>query len=69
MPYVPKEKRAAPFGPAMFVSAQEIAAVLACSPKHVHTLTKRGFLPKPVKIGSLARWPKQIIERWLEIHS
>ena len=69
MPYVPKEKRAAPFGPAMFVSAQEIAAVLACSPKHVHTLAERGLLPKPVKIGSLARWPKKIIDQWLESHS
>ena len=53
----------------MFVSAQEIAKVLACSPKHVHTLAERGFLPKPVKIGSLARWPRQVIERWLESQS
>ena len=69
MPPVGKEKRTSPFGTAMFVSAQEIALVLACSPKHVHTLTKRGFLPKPAKIGTLARWPKKIIDQWLEIQS
>ena len=69
MPYVPKEKRAAPFGPVMFVSAQEIAKVLACTPNHVHSLAERGFLPKPAKIGSLARWPKKVIDQWLESQS
>ena len=69
MPPVGKEKRVSPFGGSLFVSAQEIALVLACSPKHVHALTKRGFLPKPVKIGSLARWPKKAIDQWLESQS
>jgi excisionase family DNA binding protein len=58
-------RRPAPFGSATMVDAKEIAAFLACSPKHVRTLAEQGRMPKPVKIGRLSRWHRDAIERWL----
>lgn len=59
-------KRPTPFGSATLVDANEIAAFLGCSPKHVRRLADQGQLPKAVKVGRLRRWPRQAIEQWLE---
>lgn len=59
-------QRPAPFGSTMFVDAREIACLLGCSAKHVCRLAKQGRLPKPVRIGRLLRWSREVIEQWLE---
>jgi excisionase family DNA binding protein len=59
-------RRPTPFGTATLVDAKEIAAFLACSPKHVRRLAEQGRMPKPVKVGRLCRWPRESIERWLQ---
>ena len=57
--------RPAPFGTATLVDANEIAAFIGCSPKHVRRLAEQGRFPKAVKVGRLRRWPRQAIEQWL----
>lgn len=64
MPKRVTPKRPNPFTTTM-VDAEEIAGLLACSPKHVRLLAIKGAMPKPVKVGRLSRWHREAIERWL----
>lgn len=64
MPKRVAPKRPSPFTTTM-VDAEEIAGLLACSPKHVRLLAIQGKIPKPTKIGRLCRWNRDAIERWL----
>lgn len=57
--------RPTPFGTATLVDANEIAAFMGCSPKHVRRLAEQGRFPKAVRVGRLHRWPRQAIEQWL----
>lgn len=39
-------------------SVDDVAALLACSSRHVYRLVDRGRMPRPVKLGALIRWPR-----------
>jgi excisionase family DNA binding protein len=54
------------FGSAPLVDAEQIAAFLGCSVKHVRRLADLGQFPKPVKVGRLRRWRRQAVELWIE---
>jgi predicted DNA-binding transcriptional regulator AlpA len=41
------------------------AALLNCSTRHLDRLVSNGRAPRPVKLGSLLRWPRAAIERWI----
>ncbi len=52
-------------GPAM-LSVDDIATdYLGCSTRHVYRLADSGRMPRPVKLGSLVRWPRAVIEQWI----
>lgn len=49
------------------LSVEEIANdYLGCSVRHVRRLADSGRMPRPIKLGSLTRWPRSVIERWIE---
>ena len=59
-------KSPSPFGSAPLVDAEQIAAFLGCSAKHIRRLAELGQFPKPVKVGRLRRWCRQAVELWIE---
>jgi predicted DNA-binding transcriptional regulator AlpA len=47
------------------VDAEGVAALLTCSPRHVHRMAAAGQLPPPLRIGQLARWRVGTLRAWL----
>ena len=45
--------------------ANEVARFLGCSRQHIHNMTKRGDMPKPIKLASAVRWRRKDLERWI----
>lgn len=43
----------------------DVAKVLICSPRTVYRLAERGRIPQPVRLGSLLRWPRRVIDDWV----
>jgi excisionase family DNA binding protein len=43
----------------------EVAGLLGCSRRTVRRLVATGQMPAPLRIGSLIRWPKEVIETWI----
>ena len=48
---------------AMF-SVEDLADRWSCSTRHVYRLADEGRIPQPIKLGTLARWPRSVIEIW-----
>lgn len=46
-------------------TADDLAARLQCSVRHVWRLHDSGALPAALRVGRLVRWPKPLIDRWL----
>ena len=42
-----------------------VAAMLACSTRHVYRLADAGRMPRPVKLGALVRWRANEIADWI----
>ncbi len=48
------------------LSVDDIATTyLGCSTRHVYRLADSGRMPRPIKLGSLVRWPRAVIEQWI----
>ena len=48
------------------LSVDDIAKdYLGCSSRHVRRLADSSRMPRPIKLGSLARWPRSVIEKWI----
>ncbi len=48
------------------LSVDDIAKdYLGCSSRHVRRLADAGRMPRPIKLGSLVRWPRSVIEQWI----
>lgn len=48
------------------LSVDDVAALyLNCSARHVRRLADAGRMPRPIKLGSLCRWPRTVIEDWI----
>lgn len=53
-------------GPGLaLLSVDDVAAYLTCSTRHVRRLVDAGAMPLPVKLGTLVRWRRVDIERWV----
>ena len=50
--------------PAM-LTVDQVARMLCCSPRTVRRLADAGRMPRPVRLGSLLRWPRESIESWI----
>lgn len=53
------------FERAALLSVKEVAALLACSPRHVRRLADAGKMPQPVRLGALIRWDQSAIKCWI----
>jgi len=47
------------------LTVHDVARMLNCSARTVYRLTDSGRMPRPVKLGVLVRWPRDVIERWI----
>lgn len=50
---------------ASLISIRQVAEILGCSTRHIQRLADGGKMPKPIRLGSLLRWPRQVIEEWV----
>jgi excisionase family DNA binding protein len=51
--------------PAALLAVEEVASILDVSPSHVYRLADGGKMPRPVKMGALARWVRADLESWI----
>ena len=51
--------------PPAFLDVNAVAQYLNCSPQHVYRLSDAGRMPRPVRLGSLVRWSKCLLQRWI----
>ncbi|HOI54289.1 MAG TPA: helix-turn-helix domain-containing protein [Phycisphaerae bacterium] len=47
------------------MTIHEVADLLRCSTRTIHRLIDRGEIPRPLRFGTLLRWPRTQIEGWL----
>lgn len=47
------------------IDQETVRGMLACSPRHVSRMAAAGLMPKPIKLGSLLRWNRAVIEQWI----
>lgn len=50
---------------AVLLDVRAVAALLNCSPRHVYRLSDGGKIPAPVRLGTLVRWPRPVLDAWL----
>jgi excisionase family DNA binding protein len=50
--------------PAM-LTVHDVARLLNCSARTVYRLCDSGRMPRPVKLGALVRWPREVVEQWI----
>jgi predicted DNA-binding transcriptional regulator AlpA len=47
------------------LSVDDVAMEIGCCARSVRRWADSGRMPKPVKLGSLIRWPRAVIEKWI----
>ena len=47
-------------------TADDLAALLQCSARHVWRLHDAGAMPPAVRVGRLVRWTKSAIASWMD---
>jgi excisionase family DNA binding protein len=47
------------------LDVHNVAELLGCSSRHVRRLVDVGRMPRPLKLGALVRWNRQVIEDWI----
>ena len=52
--------------PARMIDAQELSAILGCSPRTVYRLVDAGRIPPPYRLGGLSRWNPSAIQTWID---
>lgn len=50
---------------AELLDVRAVAATLSCSPRHVIRLSEAGRMPAPIRLGTLLRWNRALIEQWI----
>jgi excisionase family DNA binding protein len=50
----------------LVLTAEEVAELLCISRAHVFRLQSSGHLPRPIRLGRAVRWPRAVLEAWLE---
>lgn len=48
------------------LTGEEVAGLLRCSRRTVYRLANTGTIPPPVRLGGLARWPRETIQAWID---
>ena len=52
--------------PRPVMDAGDVGALLACSREHVYTMEREGMIPQSARLGSLRRWSRTEILRWVD---
>lgn len=52
-------------GDAALLSVNQVAKLLCCSPRHIYRLSDANKMPQPVRLGTLVRWSRAVIEAWI----
>ncbi len=47
------------------MSVDDVAMEVGCCTRSVRRWADSGRMPKPIKLGSLIRWPRTVIEQWI----
>lgn len=47
------------------LNVRQVARLLTCSARQVYRLSDRGAMPRPVRLGSLVRWPRAALLAWI----
>jgi predicted DNA-binding transcriptional regulator AlpA len=47
------------------MSVDDVATEIGCCPRSVRRWADAGRMPRPIKLGSLVRWPRSVIETWI----
>ena len=51
--------------PAVMLTADDVADMLACSTKTIYRLVDRGAIPCPIRLGGMLRWHRPRLEKWI----
>lgn len=51
--------------PSAMLDVIAVAEMLSVSTRHVRRLADSGAMPRPVKLGALVRWRRDLVERWI----
>lgn len=51
--------------PPKLLDVQQVGGVLNCSSRHVYRLSDAGRMPNPVRLGSLVRWNREVLDKWI----
>lgn len=47
------------------IDVSEFATILACSVKHVRRMADAGKCPAPIRLGTLQRWSRKVVDDWI----
>jgi excisionase family DNA binding protein len=50
----------------LMMTIDDVAHAMKVSDRHVTNLRKEGRMPLPVKLGTSVRWPRRVIEAWID---
>jgi len=50
---------------ALMMTIRDVADAIKCSDRHITNLRNEGRMPPPVKLGASVRWPRRVIEDWI----
>ena len=50
---------------AKLIAVEDVAALIGCSRRHVYRMSDGDQMPRPVKLGSLTRWRRKDIDKWI----
>jgi predicted DNA-binding transcriptional regulator AlpA len=48
------------------MSVDDVAMEIGCCSRSVRRWADSGRMPKPIKLGSLVRWPRVVVEQWIQ---
>jgi excisionase family DNA binding protein len=52
-------------GDAALLDVRQVAARLGCSTRHVIRMADSGRMPRPLKLGALIRWRRDLLADWI----
>lgn len=47
------------------IDVNDFATLLSCSAKHVRRMADGGRCPPPIRLGSLLRWNRRVVDEWI----
>jgi len=50
---------------ASLLDVRRVAEICGCSARHIYRLSDSGKMPSPIRLGSLVRWRRTVIDAWL----